>query len=89
MLTFNIRARNGNYYRGHKPSNKYGAYWGDKVDALTLSIEQARQFIEAAKWLKNCDIVITLESEPISDERCQRELFCLKGGRWFDFEEVK
>lgn len=88
MLTFNIRARNGNYFRGHESSNKYSNCWGDREVALTLSIEQARQLIAAAKWLLDCDIVIAMKSEPISNEEIQREVFCLKGGYRDNFKPL-
>ncbi len=83
MITFNIRACNGNYYRGHKPSNKYGNCWGDEVDATVFTIEQARELV--AVWPGYLGIVISVNSdEPITDDVFRRELFCSKGGSWYD-----
>ena len=87
MLTFNIQAPNTNYYRGHRPSNKSSNCWiCDKEDALNVSIEQARVLLEI-KWISNCNVVISLSSTPISDEECEQELFCLNGGRWYEYKE--
>ena len=88
MITFNIRASNGNYYRGHRPSNKYSNCWGDREAALTLTILQARRLVEALSWLKGCDIVIAIRSGTIHNDECQREIFCLEGGSWYEFKET-
>jgi len=84
MITFNIQADNGNYYRGHKPSNKCGNCWSDEEDALVLTIEQAREIANA--WCGFMKIIISCKSNPISNEEFQRELFCAKGGRWYDYK---
>ncbi len=85
MITFNVQAHNGNYYRGHEPSNTYGNCWGDEKDALVFTIEQARSLVEA--WRGYLKIVISISAEPISDLAFRRELFCAKGGSWYDYEE--
>ena len=84
MITFNIQAHNGNYYRGHKPANKHGNCWsGEQEDALVFTIEQARELVKA--WQGYLEIVISVAAEPISDDQFKHELFCSKGGRWYDY----
>lgn len=85
MITFNIRAHNGNYYRGHAPSNSYGNCWGDEKDAVVFTIEQARELVAA--WRGYLGIVISVKSEAISDEIFQHEIFCAKGGSWYDYKK--
>lgn len=84
MITFNIRAHNGNFYRGHEPSNSHDNCWGDEYDALVFTIEQARQLVEA--WRRYLEIVISVKAESIPDKQFKRELFCAKGGSWYDYE---
>lgn len=89
MITFNIQARNGNYYRGHEPSNKSSNCWIDTVDdAMTFTIDQAREIVKAWKW-NHLNIVIALSSEPISPDLFHRELFCARGGDWYDYPKQK
>lgn len=77
MITFNIQAGNGNYYRGHEPSNEYSNCWcGDGEDALVFTIEQAREIIST--WGNHLKIVISIKSEPLTDDAFQRELQCTK-----------
>lgn len=84
MITFNLQARNGNYYRGHEPSNSSGNCWtGKRSNALTFTIEQARQ-LSANHYL---NIVIAIEPCPISDALFKKEVFCLSGGRWYDYSD--
>lgn len=83
MITFNLRAHNGNYYRGHEPSNHSGNCWSDLEHALTFSIGQAREIANA--WKGHMNIVISLSSEPMTDKAFEREVFCAKGGNWFDW----
>lgn len=86
MITFNVQAHNGNYYVGHEPSNRYGNCWGDdEKDALVFTIEQARKLVAA--WRGFLKIAIAVSSEPMSDEVFKRELFCAKGGSWYDYEK--
>jgi len=85
MITFNVQAHNGNYYRGHEPSNRYGNCWCVEQDgALVFTIEQARSLVEA--WRSFLKIVVSVSAEPISAEAFKHELFCAKGGRWYDYE---
>ena len=83
MITFNMQAGNGNYYRGHEPANGYGNCWGDEEVALVFTIEQARELVSA--WRGFLKIVIAVSSIPVSDGVFKRELFCAKGGRWYDW----
>ena len=87
MITFNVQAHNGNYYRGHAPSNGYGNCWGYEQDALVFTIEQARELVAA--WKGYLKIVISTKSEPMTDEEFKHELFCAKGGHWYDYEEIE
>lgn len=79
MITFNLKAHNNNYYRGHEPSNR-GNCWDDEEHALTFSIEHARQI--ASAWPGHIGIVISVKDTPITDEAFERELFCAAGGEW-------
>lgn len=83
MITFNIQAHNNNYYRGHKPSNKYGNCWCTKQeDALVFTIEQARELAKA--WKNYLQITIALSANPMKQTDFEHELFCAKGGSWYD-----
>jgi hypothetical protein len=82
MITFNIQARNGNYFRGHEPCNGHSGPWATEAeDALVLTIDQARAIVEV--WPSYLNIVIAPKAEPISSEQFDRELFCASGGRWY------
>ena len=90
MITFNIQARNGNYLRSHNSSNRHSNCWsgerGKEDEVLTLTLEQAREILKEP-WLRhNCNIVLTLESEPLTDGQYQHELFCIRGGKWYDYK---
>ena len=87
MITFNVQADNGNYYRGHEPVNGYGNCWGDEEVALVFTIEQARELVEA--WPGHLNIVISVKSVPMTDETFGRELFCIGGGSWYDYVFVR
>lgn len=90
MITFNVQSHNGNFYRGHEPSNSHGNCWcgeEERDDALVFTIEQVRELVEA--WSHYLNIVISVSAEPISDELFKRELFCAKGGCWYDYKKVK
>lgn len=80
MITFNVRANNGNYYRGHEPSNS-GNCWSDEERALVMTIQQARKLVRV--WPSYLNIVISVKAEPITDEQFERELFCASGGSWY------
>lgn len=82
MITFNVQAHNGNYYRGHEPSNLGNCWTGDEAHALVLTIEQARALVQAWPGRK---IVVSVRAEPVSDERFAQELFCAGGGNWYDY----
>lgn len=85
MITFNIQTHNGNYYRGHKPSNSYGNCWcGKQEDALVFTIEQARELVKV--WKGFLQIVIALSANPMKQTDFKHELFCAKGGSWYDHE---
>ena len=85
MLTFNLVANNGNYYRGHEPSNKHGSCWtNDRAEALTLSLVQAR---EIAREVYDLRIEIALVDTAISDELFRKEMFCLMGGSWNGYKD--
>jgi hypothetical protein len=85
MITFNLQSHNGKYYRGHEPSN-LGNCWNDKEEnALVLPIEWAKMIAEAWPW--HTKIVISVKSDPISYDQFKRELFCAKGGNWYDYKE--
>ncbi len=78
MITFNVQANTGNYYRGQEPSTKYGTCWSEeRDDALVFTIEQARSLVEA--WRGYLKIVISVSAEPISNKIFEHELFCAKG----------
>jgi len=82
MITFNIQARNKNYLMSQKPHS--GNCWtGEVEDALVLTIEQARALVES--WHGYLNIVIAVSAEPITDAQFKRELFCVQGGKWFDY----
>ncbi len=83
MITFNLRAHNGNYYCGHEPSNDHGV-WGDQDHALVLSIEQARAMAKA--WRGHLNIIIAIESEAMAETDFHREVFCAGGGNWYDWK---
>ena len=59
MITFNIRADNGNYYRGHKPDNEHGNCWAsERCYALTLTLEQSRKLVSHESLIcKYTDII--------------------------------
>jgi len=82
MITFNLQTNNGNYYRGHEPSN-HGNCWSSEEHALVLTIEQARAI--ASAWPGYMKISISVKSEPISEEKFLRELYCIGGGSWHDW----
>ncbi len=83
MITFNIQANNGNFYRGHKPSNDHSNCWTEEQEeALTFTIEQARELAKALGFLK---IVIALSAESISESEFKREMFCSMGGSWYAY----
>lgn len=85
MITFNVCASNGNFYRGHEPANGHGNCWSDCVnDALVLTIDQARALVAA--WPGCLTIQVAIKSEPMSPEAFQHELFCAQGGRWYDYD---
>lgn len=84
MITFCVQALNGNFYRGHRPANGHGNCWADEADALVFTIEQARKLVEA--WPGNLRIVISADSVPMTDEQFRHELFCARGGGWFDYK---
>jgi hypothetical protein len=86
MITFNIKAHNGNYLVTHAPSGSN--CWGDVDKALVLTIEQAREIMDDNKFTSYMHIEISHKSEPLSKEDFGRELFCIKGGGWFDYEKV-
>lgn len=85
MLTFNLRASNSNFYRGHEPSNTHSNCWsGCENDALVLTLGQAR----AIAGLRNVSIVFAaVEDKPMSDAAFERELFCAGGGNWFEYNK--
>jgi len=86
MITFNLQAHNGNYYRGHEPSNGSGNCWsGEEELALSFTIEQARKL--AKIWRGHMNIVISLEAEAMTDEAFERELFCADGGSWYAWKK--
>ena len=85
MITFIVQAHNGNYYCGHEPSNSHGNCWSDEEEALVFTIEQARELVAA--WRGYLKIVISVKSEPITNEVFRREIFCAKGGHWYAFDE--
>ena len=89
MLTFNLRAANGNYYRGHKPDNYHGNCWAsERHHALTLNLEQSRRMVgHKSNCCSQVDIIIATENEPISDEECDREMFCLDGGYYYNWKK--
>ncbi len=87
MITFNIQAHNGNYYRGHEPSNKYGNCWCSKQEqenALVFTIEQTRELTKV--WKGHLQIIIALSSNPMEQADFEHELFYAKGGRWYDYD---
>ena len=83
MITFNLQARNGNYYIGHEPSNNSGNCWGDEKDALVLTIDQARILAEACP--SHMRIVISVKSEPMGRDEFLREAYCAMGGNWYHY----
>ena len=86
MITFNVQAPNGNYYRGHAPSNDHGNCWTSKSsNALVFTLDQARKLVKT--WGHYLKIVISVESKPMSKKAFQRELFCAKGGDWYEYKE--
>ena len=91
MITFNIRAANGNYYRGHEPANSHSNCWCSCSDstkhALVFTIEQARDLVKA--WSGYLNIVISASAIPMAGEEFQHELFCAKGGSWYEYEKSK
>lgn len=88
MLTFNIRLSNGNFFRGYAPSNKFSnRVCGDQIDAMDLSIEQARLAYTYLGYRSS--IVISPASVPATNEVFEKELFCLKGGNWYNYEKDK
>ena len=89
MITFNLQADNGNYYRGHKPDNCHGNCWvSERRHALTLTLEQSRRMVDhKSNCCSQVDIIIATESEPISDEECDREMFYLDGGCYYNYKE--
>jgi hypothetical protein len=82
LTTYNIQFRNGNYFFGHEPGNGDSAVTGDQWKALVLTIEQARAIVKARR---GGTIVISVEEEPISDDQFKRELHCIAGGSWYDW----
>ena len=86
MITFNMVARNGNFYRGHEPCNVHGNCWGDEDSALVFTIDQARELIGGGIW-GGLRIVVSVKSEPMSDWKFRKELFCAQGGNWHDYLE--
>jgi hypothetical protein len=82
MITFNIQYSNGNYYFGHEPGNGDSTVTGDRWKALILTIAQARAIVVARK---RGYIVISVEEEAISDDQFKRELHCIAGGSWYDW----
>ena len=79
MITFNIQAGNGNYYRGHEPANGCGNCWcGEEKDALVFTIEQARELVSA--WRGFLKIVIAVSSIPASDEVLSGNCFVQRVG---------
>lgn len=85
MITFNLQASNGNYYFGHEPGNGGSPWTGDQWKALVLTLDQARQLVR--EW-RGCgmSIVISVESEPITDQQFLQECFCARGdGDWHDY----
>lgn len=83
MITFNVRADNGNWYSGHRPGD--GGPWDDDQHrALVLSIEQARELVRSwhGCWMS---IEIATSPTPITDERFRQELFCARGGWWHHY----
>ncbi len=91
MLTYNIQAQNGNFYRGHKPSNHFGNCWAsvhDRDHALVFTIAQARDIITCKSVVcRDANIVISIKYNPISDDECNREIFCLSGGYYYDWKK--
>jgi hypothetical protein len=86
MITFHVQTYNGNYYRGHEPSNSCGNCWcGDAADALVFTIEQARDI--AIAWPSHLNIVISMYAEPIPHKQFKCELFCAKGGSWYEYKD--
>jgi len=87
MITFNVQARNGNYYRGHEPKNGSGNCWDDEQgNALVLTIDQARTLVEA--WPGFLNIVISVKSVPMTDADFKHELFCARGGTWYGYDRA-
>lgn len=87
MITFNVQARNGNYYRGHEPCNEHGNCWSrDAEDALVFTIKQARKLGSAWGWT-GLHIVISMKAEPMGHYAFLKELFCAQGGNWYDYRE--
>lgn len=84
MITFNIQAHNGNYYRGHEPSNKYGNCWccEQQEGALVFTIEQARELVKV--WKNYLQIIIAPSANPMKQADFEHELFCAKGGSWYE-----
>lgn len=83
-LTFNLIANNGNCYRGHEPKNGYSNCWSsDGCDALVFTLKQIRQFIYLRR-MGNIEIC-PLETQPLTDEQFDRELWCAEGHSWYDY----
>ena len=88
MITFNLQAGNGNYYRGHRPCNESSNCWiGEEKHALCMTLEQARAI--ATAWRGFIKIVIALSAAHITDKDFKRELFCASGGNWYDWDGDK
>jgi len=88
MITFNLQAHNGNYYRGHEPCNHSGNCWTDEeVFAMVFTIDQVRKIMAHDSAVSsNLNITISIKSNPITDDECDREIFCLDGGYYYDWK---
>ncbi len=88
MITFNLQVEhNGNWFCGFEPSeDRLGPWAGEQCEALVLTIEQAREI--ALNW-SGCSLrfEIAYTGTPITDERFQQELFCVRDGEWHDYRK--
>ena len=89
MITFNLQAPNKNYYRGHRPSNTSSNCWASDVrHALVLTIEQSRRLIGHSSCITSgLHIIVSVCATPIPNLECDREMFCLDGGYYYDFDK--
>ena len=65
QLTFNLQARNGNYYCGNKPKPYVGNCWcNNRSQALVFTLEEARNMLN--RW-PGCNIVIATTNKGPND----------------------